>query len=293
MEKISYADWIPFGKGGYGTTYRHVSDDSLILKMGRHTTPDVAQREMEMSVLFSEMGINTPKVYKVVTDGKHYGNIGQIVNGKVSISRIIADNPSKTDEMAVLFAEKCMEFHSVECDTAKIKNRQQIFAQRVGAIRFLKDETKQDILDKIWSIRPCTTCIHGDMNPGNLIVANGKYYWIDLGDASYGNPVMDLGGFEFINELPDLLIRHLFHMPKRQLQRFYEKYLEETLNNVQDKDTFLKELEIVKLGVRAGILKSAASAVIFLPLLQKFRGDKPMSRLSIVWNILRGRKQLY
>lgn len=43
------------------------------------------------------------------------------------------------------------------------------------------------------SVPENTNCVHGDFQPGNVILAGGKPYWIDLGRFAWGDPMFDIG----------------------------------------------------------------------------------------------------
>ncbi len=43
------------------------------------------------------------------------------------------------------------------------------------------------------SVPENTNCVHGDFQPGNVILAGGKPYWIDLGRFAWGDPMFDFG----------------------------------------------------------------------------------------------------
>lgn len=56
MRTIDINDWIPFGEGGFGESYYHKSDRSIMLKMYMKDTDSVlAEREFERARAVLEM----------------------------------------------------------------------------------------------------------------------------------------------------------------------------------------------------------------------------------------------
>lgn len=45
---------------------------------------------------------------------------------------------------------------------------------------------------KVDAMPDTQNCLHGDFQPGNIIMAGGQHYWIDLGWLSQGWYMMDL-----------------------------------------------------------------------------------------------------
>ena len=91
------------------------------------------------------------------------------------------------------------------------------------------------------------TCLHGDFNPGNLIVSPKGDWWIDLGRFSYGDPLLDIAHlYMFCNEGRDSwivrkVIEHISHMKFSQLQSFWDAFLD--AEGITDKAGFDKMIQ--------------------------------------------------
>lgn len=225
--KIDLSQWEPFGAGGIGTTYSHKNDDSVILKLNSNNwRPEQSEAEVRLSQGVAELGLPTPKIYEFVTDGERFGHIDERIKNKKSLARIMSEDPSKIDEMAKIFAEMTKELHStVVPEDSMFENKVERYRKSILDSN-LSEEHKAKLvgyIDEMDSNK--RTFIHGDHQPGNLIVADGKYYWIDLGGAGYGDPFMDLGSLYFIiNYLPPQMTPALFHISNRQMKKFFNLF---------------------------------------------------------------------
>ena len=100
---IDLKDWVPFGGGGFGDSFYHKTDDSVVLKLNKASVP--AQRalmEFQRSKAVYEMGIPSAQPFDYVTDGKRYGMTMERIRGKESFGRIIADNPHRLEELVTM-----------------------------------------------------------------------------------------------------------------------------------------------------------------------------------------------
>ena len=70
------------------------------------------------------------------------------------------------------------------------------------------------------------TCLHGDSQPGNLLLADGKYYWIDLGWLAQGCPLMDLAHLYKMMVEDSVIpqVQDLTHMSREQMLAFWDAF---------------------------------------------------------------------
>jgi uncharacterized protein (TIGR02172 family) len=221
---IDLKDWVPFGGGGFGDSYYHKTDDSVVLKLNKPNIP--ARRaliEYQRSKAVYEMGIPSAQPFDYVTDGKRYGMTVERIRGKESFGRIIADNPHRLEELACTTAEYAKALHSMPCDTEIFDSSALRVREIIGDSMALPDDIKARLIHYIDELEPATTCLHGDINPCNIIMADGKIYWIDLGDFGYGDPMLDFNHLSHMSGYsPNPLLKQLFHMDRKMLFRFYD-----------------------------------------------------------------------
>lgn len=70
------------------------------------------------------------------------------------------------------------------------------------------------------------TCLHGDFQPGNLILAGDRYYWIDLGWLSQGHYMMDLAHLYKMMVEDSIIpqVQNLTHMSREQMLQLWEVF---------------------------------------------------------------------
>ena len=219
-------DWIPFGDGATSTCYYHKDNSRIMLKFfdqGR-TGADYAEKEFDLSSAVSSMSISTQKAIKTVTiDGKR-GIIYERISPKISVSRLCTDNYDKFDEYARLFTLECLKFHEIQCTQGSIVSRKKQVLDALQTNRGLSNRARKFLLDLANSVEDTKTCLHGDMQSGNLVSNGERFYWIDLGAFAWGNPMFDVGGMYFFykSTLGQMLYGKIFHMTVKQLTRFWK-----------------------------------------------------------------------
>lgn len=221
---VNLQEWEPFGGGGFGISYYNKTDDSVILKLNKPSvTEDVARKEFLRSKAVYNMGIPSAEPYEFVTDGERYGMIVQRIQGKESFGRIIESHPERLEELAGITADYAKALHRLPCDTKVFDSVPLRTRKMIAASSGIPDDIKTRLLGYIDDLEPVTTCLHGDINPCNIVIAQNKVYWIDLGDFGYGDPLMDFCILAHLHQLgPNPLLRNLFHMDRKALKLFYE-----------------------------------------------------------------------
>lgn len=223
---INLDEWTAAGRGGYADSYFHKSDETLILKLNFEEYPaEKAYEEFSHSRAVFDMGIPCPEPLEFVTDGKRYGLISRRIVGKKSLTRIMSEDPSRTDEMARILAEKARELHSIPCNTEMFSSIEERYRHDINACPFIAEDVKAKLNGYLDELTPSTNCLHYDQHPGNVITADGKYYWIDLGDFGYGDPDLDFGILIVMCEwTPKKVLDDLLHISRRQCREFTRLY---------------------------------------------------------------------
>lgn len=232
MRQIDLNEWIAYGAGSNGKTYRPLdeTDDSVILKVnfGSSSSYKTVKEEFDSSNAVLNLGVETPRMYEMVQVGKRYGTLIQRVKGKESLCRICADNPDRIEEMAALMSRKGRELHALDCDTSYFHPISEYLFKGLGVYRpFLSKSQCATLEQWIKSLPETKKCLHGDFNPGNLILAGGRQFWIDLGRFSYGDPFIDISHlYLFCVEMSHTrTVQELSHMTEEQLKAFWKAFL--------------------------------------------------------------------
>lgn len=228
-EFIDINDYEESGAGFTAVSYNHKMQGRMIKLYADYIPLQAAQNEYLVSRTISSFGINIPKALRVITTGRQIGVEFERISPKKSYSRMIADDPSRLEELVKDFAGMCRRFHSIKCDTSAFPAIEAKFVNAVQKSSF-DDELKRKVLDFIASVPRTDNCTHGDMHIGNVIINTDtlERYWIDLADFSYGNPLFDLGMFYFVSCCnPDEMVYDIFHLHVGQMRKVWEYFARE------------------------------------------------------------------
>lgn len=226
--QIDLAAWQQVGEGGNGKTYANPADPALILKVNKAplNTLEFVQHEYNVSRAVEGLGLPVPKMYEIVRVGETYATISQRIQGKKSLSRICHDEPERVEEMARLLCEKGKEMFATPCNTEFFPKRKEQVLWAIEHATFVSKKNRALIRKFAESIPDNTHCVHGDFQPGNLIQANGQYYWIDLDRFACGDPMFDIGHLFQICRIyaPMKQVQDIFHMTQEQFHRFWNAF---------------------------------------------------------------------
>ncbi len=238
MKTISLDDFIRTGEGANGSSYSCISDPLTMVKLYNTTYPlDTVFTELEVARKVYDLGIPSPTPGEIVTDGTRTGIMFQNIVNKRSYSRILADEPERTEEITREFAQYCRNLHKVECPEGLFPDAKQQFLQLLEAEQCFNDKEKTVIADFINSVPDATTALHGDMHMGNIISTLPKgakmsdpheVFFIDLGYFSRGYPLFDLGMTKNICISADEDFRvENFHITGKQTEEVWKWFVDE------------------------------------------------------------------
>lgn len=194
MTRIDLNEWTLSGSGYFGSSYFNKSDDSVLLKMLKPEFPfSMIEEEFRMALLVHSMGIPSSKPFELVTDGKSFGAIYQRFSDKVSYARKVGQSPELIESLARDLAALVRKLHSTPCSPENFPNVKDRMHNAILADDFRDEEFKCRAIKLLESLPDGRTCIHGDLHFGNVVLSEGKSYFIDLGNFSYGHPYFDLG----------------------------------------------------------------------------------------------------
>ena len=89
------------------------------------------------------------------------------------------------------------KLHSTEFDEGVLPDARDglmVWADIADESGYYSNEVIEKLIGLIRSIPPANTFIHGDFHPGNIMVCDDEFILIDMGDASVGDPIIDLLG---------------------------------------------------------------------------------------------------
>jgi len=239
---IDLNDYIHAGEGGCGESLNHKTDSSLMIKMYDSGKPEEAVAyELELAGKVYSLGLPTPPPGELVTDQKGRFGISfkRIVN-KISIARAVADHPENIDELAKEFARMCKLLHGTKIAPGSFPEVKQNCYDMIDADPYYTAQDKAKIKDFVSKAPDTGTALHGDLQFGNVIIADGQSYFIDLSDFAYGCPDFDLGMVALccVFDHSDF-IHDAFHMEPALAYEFWKAFVK----HYYGPDADIKEIE--------------------------------------------------
>ncbi|MBQ0016581.1 MAG: phosphotransferase [Bacteroidales bacterium] len=299
FKRIDLIDWYKFGEGSNAIAYRHKSNPTVMLKMDKYCRKDYIVNEFLQAKRVYELGVPSPEMHYMVTDGHSYGYVCERIQGKKSYCRLLAKDPKRIDELAKHFAEQARKLHSIRLEGEPWNNpeynQEQIAIEMVEKTPYLKSDTKQRLVELVRSIPSTQTFLHGDLSFGNLITTGEKDYWIDLGDVKYGNIAYDLSKFHYNLNLfkGGFIARYTFHNSKKRCLQFYDKVILYYFENDAEREEYKRNASKLDVVRDAILLRSRFAVWLLLPRIQQYFGDKPTSRWALFFKLFGKTRPMY
>lgn len=255
--ELELSDWTPGGAGATATCYFHKENKEIMLKVFNTgiTGEGFAEREFALSRSVEATGLRTPKAIEIVSVGDCPGIIYQRIIGKRSISRLCADSPADIGRYAAVFAKECKDLHSRPCRHSDFPSRKERAIEDVTEHSGYSNHTKNVIIAAINRLGDVCTCLHGDLQPGNLLISEDTTYWIDLGFFAWGDPAFDIACLYFFCKHPVGLFwgTKLCHMTRRQMKRFWTAFAAEYSSDPRELARTARKNVIVYLAYTIGL----------------------------------------
>ena len=225
-ESINLDEYRQSGEGGTAITYKHNSRNSLAKLYKSGFEADMAIEEFKVAQAVYDLGIPTPKPYRLVTDGERFGAEYEFISGKRSFARILSQEPEKMPELVEAFAKAALELHATAADTDRIPAIREVLHAFYLSSNTVTSEYRKRALAFLDKIQEPSTCVHGDFHIGNIITDGNHTLWIDIGQFGYGAPEWDLGWFWTItHNLGDNRADFLLHLTQETLVSFWDAFL--------------------------------------------------------------------
>ena len=225
-ESINLDEYRQSGEGGTAITYKHNSRNSLAKLYKSGFEADMAIEEFKVAQAVYDLGIPTPKPYRLVTDGERFGAEYEFISGKRSFARILSQEPEKMPELVEAFAKAALELHATAADTNRIPAIREVLHAFYLSSDTVTSEYRKRALAFLDKIQEPSTCVHGDFHIGNIITDGNHTLWIDIGQFGYGAPEWDLGWFWTItHNLGDNRADFLLHLTRETLVSFWDAFL--------------------------------------------------------------------
>ena len=191
-QKIELSDYVRSGEGGTAVSYTHKTRNTLAKLYNPGFEADRAKAEFYTARTVFEMGLPTPEPLRLVTDGERYGAEYELVKGKRSFTRIISEEPGRLEEISLTFAEWARRLHATPVPPGRLRSYKEVLIQFYKEKTLVPEAYKQKALAFLETVPDAPTCLHGDLQIGNIITDGDRTLWIDVGEFSHGTPEWDI-----------------------------------------------------------------------------------------------------
>lgn len=225
---LDISKYEEFGASFLSKAYNSEDGDSMIKIYGYRVPKFMVAQEKAVARAVMLFGIPTPLVGTLYESGESNALDFERIEGKRSFSRIIAEEPERLEEISRRFARMCKKLHTTECDTTMFADRTLAYRHAIATCKEITDEERVRANAFLDSVPKATTCLHGDMQPSNVITNGIDDLWIDLAEFGYGNPMLDMGMWYFLSVLnTEERAMNLFHLGKKDMLRIWDFFIDE------------------------------------------------------------------
>lgn len=225
MKTLNVNEWELSGESTFGNSYFHKENPSLMLKVLNPGMPvEELDKELEMATRVYNLGIRTPKPGEAVLFDGRRGILFERIVGKRSFARAVGDEPDNLEYLAGEYAAMVKTLHSTQCDTSAFPSIKEIYREQVLANPDRDGALKEKAVRFLDFVPDETTCIHGDMHFGNVIISGGGSYFIDLGNFSYGYPLFDFAMMDLLiafGKIAEPKFTEIYHCSVADAERFW------------------------------------------------------------------------
>ena len=225
-ERINLEEYDQTGAGGTALSYTHKKRDTLVKLYNPGFEADRAMAEFHTAQAVFDMGIPTPKPYRLVTDGERFGAEYELIKNKRSFTRIISEEPERLEEISVAFAQEAKKLHTTPANTTRLRSYKKVLTQFYQEKDLVPEALKQRALAFLEKVPDTPTCLHGDLQIGNIITDGERTLWIDVGEFSHGTPEWDLSIMWIMGQrISEDRARTLFHITPEQMKAHWNYFL--------------------------------------------------------------------
>lgn len=225
-QKIELSDYVRSGEGGTAVSYTHKTRNTLAKLYNPGFEADRAREEFHTARAVFEMGLPTPEPLRLVTDGERYGAEYELVKGKRSFTRIISEEPGRLEEISLTFAEWTRRLHATPVPPGRLRSYKEVLIQFYKEKTLVPEAYKQKALAFLETVPDAPTCLHGDLQIGNIITDGDRTLWIDVGEFSHGTPEWDISIMWIMGvRMGEERANSLFHLTSEQMRAHWNFFL--------------------------------------------------------------------
>ncbi|GCF67880.1 MULTISPECIES: aminoglycoside phosphotransferase family protein [Bacillus] len=174
----------PIVKGNTAEIYLY---DNKIVKLFKEYLPDTeSMNEAKKQKYAYSCGLPVPNVFEVTKIQNRQAIIMEYVKGD-SIGDLLLNNLNEVEHYINICVNEQKKIHSICVNTDEIESMRGRLERQIKSVHKLDEKQKENILNKLHSIKFEPRLCHGDFHPFNLILSKKNVNIIDWVDASSGD----------------------------------------------------------------------------------------------------------
>ncbi|MBQ7677375.1 MAG: phosphotransferase [Lachnospiraceae bacterium] len=193
LRQISVDGCEVVGEGANGKVYR-LDDETIIKVFAPGVSMDIVKEERDIAQAAFVSGVPTAISYDVARVGDSYGAVYEMLHAK-TLSSVVMEKPELAEEMGRRMGKLLKELHETPANTAKLTDMLAVYKDRARKMeKYLTDKEFEKLVSVYEVLSNQQTMLHGDYHAKNIMYMDGELIFIDMGDAGYGHPFLDIGG---------------------------------------------------------------------------------------------------
>jgi uncharacterized protein (TIGR02172 family) len=133
--------------------------------------------------------------------------------------------------LTIRFADLTRNLHAMKADTSALPSFRETMRSFYVNEPSAPDYLREKVYAFLDTVPDAPTCLHGDLQTGNLITDGKRDLWIDLGLFSYGAPEWDVAQlWVFTNRLDEERQKVLFHLDRVQMLEHWDIFVKAYFN---------------------------------------------------------------
>ena len=200
FREVSIDGCPEIGRGHFSTVYRLDSDTIVKVFNRAHISLERIYSDQQRAREIFIKDIPTAISFDVVKTGGYYGIVYEMIDA-LSLSGTITKQPERLPELGRKMGSLLKKLHNTEFPAGTFPEATHSIYESIKTLHVhaLISDSERDMLNGIIdSIPKRNTLIHYDYHPNNILVQGDDLVLIDVGEASLGNPVIDLASAYFV-----------------------------------------------------------------------------------------------
>jgi|SRR5690625_5058926 len=251
------------GEGGTSDVYEW--GNNKVIKLAKPNTNKTAlQREYENNLAVWKLGLSVPQPFAIVECDYRPGIVFERIYGPTLKERLFEnmmqemnEDQPKMDWSDIRYIARFLsEIHQLSHQD--IPSQRDSLKWQIRSVDYLTEKEKKQVIGVLESLPIKHQICHGDPNPNNILMSNGKLVLIDWNDSTSGNPEADIAEFILMItytilplDTPQEVVNFFDSIRETIIQVFMEEYTLVTGTTYDEVDFWIVPIAARKLSADA------------------------------------------